>query len=558
MSSFPNIRESIADGLKENFGNLYTLAIQFKTTPKRQALDKTMKNSISTMLAIMAFLIQGLGAQDLHIHFDASTDEVYFMKDGKTIPHPQVKRGQQIWVHVMNYNNYLYEVELEVEEKKNIVATKTGDGKQPTSSTGTNPLMGMLFGGGGMGLPGIPNLSGLSSGFGFADKSQQDKVQQRITILDQQVKALQSQVNSTIRSLDLTEKNMASLMDQVRLEQFAHDEIYRVRYDRFLHPDKIKFMASEYAEVLFGETDPDKLTLSLLKNRKLSRTEMATDYTLYLQQIAKLDSFHLEMKSILHELNGIQTNDEEFKDYLSAVKDNEQKIASRVEQMHAKKKVFEQALIEFDEIGTDKLTAARTAYAVLMENTFSKSYHQEATGESMDFKVTLVSVDTAKSNRLPDRKLTPITVRVVGGIRVTTSVGLGFGQYFERPNTWFIRDSTVNASPNDAFVPLLSSYVHFYYPSGKNLSWGGSFGVGLPLTGTEGFQSLTFFLGPSAVIGQNSRVIITGGLMGGRVNVPAQGYAKGDVFSGDPGLFKTESRYKLGYFLSASFNLSGN
>ena len=172
-------------------------------------------------------------------------------------------------------------------------------------------------------------------------------------------------------------------------------------------------------------------------------------------------------------------------------------------------------------------------------------------------KLKLSPIDSLQRQGLKTIELAPVAVSVFGGMRVRASVGLNFSQFFSRPQTFFVRDTTLQSSSKDAFVPVLTSFVHFYAPSRKSVSVAGSFGVGFPLGGGENLQSISFFLGPSLLFGKSERIVLNAGLMGGKSEKLSQGYEVGDTYISDSNLAPTISVYELGYFIGVSFNLSG-
>jgi len=154
-------------------------------------------------------------------------------------------------------------------------------------------------------------------------------------------------------------------------------------------------------------------------------------------------------------------------------------------------------------------------------------------------------------------QLAPIKIPVYGGIKINASVGVNFGQYFNKPQTYFLKDSTIVGEDGDSFLPFITSFVHFYPQGRKSVSVGGSLGIGIPLSGAEsGFQSTTFFLGPSLFFGTGERLVVNFGLMGGKVNRLSRGYEVGDDFVGDESFIPLQSLYELGLFAGFSFNIS--
>jgi hypothetical protein len=66
---------------------------------------------------------------------------------------------------------------------------------------------------------------------------------------------------------------------------------------------------------------------------------------------------------------------------------------------------------------------------------------------------------------------------------------------------------------------------------------------------------LQFFLGPSLIFGNSQRLVLSLGLMGGKVESLAKGFKVGDAFDPDNGDLPTKGKYNLGMFMGLSFNL---
>ncbi len=107
------------------------------------------------------------------------------------------------------------------------------------------------------------------------------------------------------------------------------------------------------------------------------------------------------------------------------------------------------------------LSELRTTYIELNNNSFSKTYRHTADGENLQMKLKLTPIDSLQHQGVKTLSLTPVSVNVYGGMRVRASVGLNFGQYFNRPQSYFVRDSVLQSGNMDAFVPIMTSFVHF-------------------------------------------------------------------------------------------------
>lgn len=137
-------------------------------------------------------------------------------------------------------------------------------------------------------------------------------------------------------------------------------------------------------------------------------------------------------------------------------------------------------------------------------------------------------------------------------LRFRNTFGFSFVSYNENRWDYFISpDSVITRESADQFQPLVSTYLHFYAPRDRGFRWGGTFGAGLPLTGDK---NINIMLGLSTFLGKNDPVCITAGVAGAQVK-KLTGWKTGDKVD-----FTTledrhyNSVYRLGYFLSLTFN----
>lgn len=67
------------------------------------------------LVMLMLLNIVWFYVQDLYIFYDVFEDMVYYQIDGKVVVQLVVKKGQQVILYVFNYNDYIYDLELEIE-----------------------------------------------------------------------------------------------------------------------------------------------------------------------------------------------------------------------------------------------------------------------------------------------------------------------------------------------------------------------------------------------------------------------------------------------------------
>ena len=147
-------------------------------------------------------------------------------------------------------------------------------------------------------------------------------------------------------------------------------------------------------------------------------------------------------------------------------------------------------------------------------------------------------------------------IEVAGGWEITGGVGLAFGKLSDPSFSYSVIDGKVTATENDEFIPFISSMAHIVKRTHSSINFGGAFGVGFPISGGNGISSATFFTGPTFVIGKEQKFILSGGVMGAKVNRLANGINVGDPFDTQftPEVPKV-SKYELGYFLSISYDI---
>lgn len=516
-------------------------------------------------LALALSAVQGLHAQDLHIYFNAFTDSVYYMQDGKPLSRPAVRQGANVVLHVENYNNYLYKVQVKNQDK----SATLGSGSPLSAITGalgregTSPLD-MIFGGGSP-LGSIPGIVGLPNISGFGASEAEQERQTRMELLKKHLSVFDDalgKMETRDRAIASLQAEMQTLFVSRQTQAFIAEELERIRFNPELEPGRIKELAQEYAVQLFGASDPQQITLGKVQakadagKRFLSlKRDYETEVTQFAAQIdAAKGAYELLSDPIFDfpesNLGWIKRDGEEA---LQTAGQNLETYKTNLEVIDAGAKDIQSS--DFKE-----LAELRSSYLALMDNSFSKTYRQPASGDRMELQVILTPIDSVNAPGAATQTLAPIEVSVYGGLRINAGIGLGFGQFFRTPQAFFVRDSVIQSSSRDEFMPFLTSFIHFYSPSRSTATLGGSFGVGIPLGGSSGpsLESITFFLGPSLILGRSQRIVLSAGLMGGKVGKLSGGFNVGDRFELSPDFLQTESVYRLGYSLGLSFNLGGN
>lgn len=138
-------------------------------------------------------------------------------------------------------------------------------------------------------------------------------------------------------------------------------------------------------------------------------------------------------------------------------------------------------------------------------------------------------------------------------LRFRNTFGFSFVSFAENRWHYYVRpDSVVAKESGDQFQPVIVTYLHFYSPKDKGFRWGGSFGAGLPLGGDN--TKLNLMLGLSTFLGKNDPVCFTAGVSGTQLK-KLSGLKVGDkINTAELTDRNYSSVYRIGYFISLTFN----
>ncbi len=528
-----------------------------------------ISQSYSFTLAFL-FLFASLSAQDLHIYYDAQKSTVRYESDGKVIKSPKVKKEANIFLHIENYNNYLYD--LEVQANNQILQIPKGSGMSNIMGLiggGANPMDLLSPGNFSSGAgeenwaptdTGTDNLEDLlnSNGSGMVSAGSTASAQ---AFQPGSVAAVAAQTMQEMASLETQfseiERYVENFAERKEIRTIVLEEVQKIKYNENLHPDQVKRMSMDFLSNIL-EVDAEKkakLNLDTIIRRGDDRHSLQNK----LIELEAARSRYVTLKNELEASSGQLTQtgvfDTETAKLLSTiVKVNEQspQVLTAVEdEVETIKGLYKQA----GKADIQRMTSIWYEYEALANNSFSHVYRTEASGDRTTLGVQFYRKDSLGNRRVvTGQEPVKINVPVYGGLKVNVSVGLNFGQFFQTPQDYFLKDTIITSEDTNDFVPIATSFIHFYPQQIKDVSIGGSFGIGIPLSGGEAVSSLNFFLGPSIILGKSQRVIINTGFMGGRVQEISQGLKVGDTlppFSSVP----TKSKYQMGYFLGISFNI---
>ena len=516
-----------------------------------------MNKTLLSFIFLLFFLNGNLKAQDLHIYYDAETSMIRYVLDGEEIKRPKVKKDGNIFLHVENYNNYLYS--LEVNSNNQILQIPSGSGIGGIVNLpggGSGGFTGFSGSGAGDGYLNIDeggDGGDDDDGFGFA-KSEDFALMEELnmeytSILNDMVKHENevAKINSEVNEIRETRE----------FRSIGLAEIQKIKWNPNFSPEQVKRMSYEVLDKTLEIQDSAQMTLDYVLKKGDDRKQLLNN----LAQLEKNKSFYANdiynLGVLSERLDGVDLDFEEF----IAMKNNVAEISKNAEKVQESIVSQEQAISDMIEKAgrreIQKMTSIWYEYEALSTNDFSYTYRTDASADRTVLGIKFTAKDSL-GNVLPINKkeLAPIKVPVYGGMKINVSVGISFARYFNQPQSYYLRDTVILSEDIDEFLPVITSFFHFYPQSAGNVSVGGNFGIGIPITNSENGQSLSFFLGPSFIFGKGQRIVLSTGIMGGRVEQLSQGLKVGDVlppFSAVP----TKSSYQMGYFLGVSFNIAG-
>jgi hypothetical protein len=527
-----------------------------------------MKNLLFTLALLVT--ISALSAQDLHIFYNLETQTPRYVIDSQEVKRPYVRRGANVILHIENYNNYLYDVVIEQENREirlpanvapsslsnifPILGKNSTDFLPPPVSSGSRGLSGLIDSNGTGGSRG----SNLPTSFS-ADSDLTPREEKQINEALKKFDAGVTKMETIAKNMTIKRQAVQALVESHQVNAFLMQEIDNIKYDPALKPAQIKRMTRAYMCKALNIKNDTAIVFDLDSLFRKGNTraqlvqmleEVKTEHDVYRNEQAKLNAIKEELSTDFGKKFRVSTL------VVEPVVASYDVVANRETEISNLENNLLQWITTIPDVDFGKLAAVWRQYEALLGNSFTKNHSSLAQSDDMVFNIRFTPNQTGASRQVPALQLSPIQVPVAGGFKVNASVGVAFGQLFDQPLSYFVRDSIIRTEAQDRFLPLIASFFHFYGQSKGTVSFGGNFGIGLPITGDSG-QGASFFLGPSLIIGRGERLVLNGGFLGTRVTRLAQGFAEGDRFRSQVNNVPTKNVYELGYFLGLSFNVLG-
>ena len=515
--------------------------------------NKAMKNKAMLLLLLAVIPFTAAYLQEVHIYYNLFNDSVIYKKDGHIVKAPKLRQGDEILLHLTELNNFLYDIELDVQQETYLENAGMPDLTQlpGLGGFGLPPAGGgdgMTDPAGGMGLMDIPllTLNDHSITLGSLFEKSRGPAEQANTLM-QEIYGIRNEVQVLLEEVKGLER-------AATVSEIAMTNLEAIKTNPALKPSTIKRLCQEYYANIFRKPTATEISLNDLLNAIGGPQKYAGFIGQLKSKQNELDQKVALLGMIAEQIMDMEMEDPEFARY-------SKDLVNFRRQSSIFNTTLQEAIARTGDFSgypsTPELNQLQFSLAEVISNDFTYHSRIKVEADKVVINIKVIKKQLHDGEEEATMKTRSLFFDVKGGIKITASMGLGFGQFFTPGEEFSVRNDEIVAENAGAFSPSATTFLHFYSYSARKVSLAGSFGLGFPMLGDAGNQAIQFFAGPSLFIGTKQRMILTGGLMGGRVTRLSKGFQVGDSFDPYNGDIPTRNPYELGFFIGTSFNLGG-
>jgi hypothetical protein len=510
---------------------------------------------------LLIFFVQVLlifstaSAQDLHVYYDVYQDLVWYSKGGLRIETPGVRKRDLVQLHVIEFNNYLYNVKTEQKEvneesgKIDIVDTFF-----PESSGGINGFFKDLsLGKINAGFSGMGKLDLLSLTSGKKNEGARGDLDMLVKLAGEYVEKLAT----LTEEMQILSEQINDLSKRISAGSLSVSYIDNLLKSPDLAPTQIKHLVMEHLELMFGSDFVEQPTLkgalSWVENVQAIREKSAR-----LNQLKeKWDIEKPDFDKTVRRLSQLNLNlNEEERRILTDLQNKRDETNLKEIQISS----FTDSLIRVEEIAasitTDKLGALYRKTIEVNNHKFEHNETFKPIGREMDIVLNFTTKADKKGGNTDSEIYRAKTIRILNyeGFKYANAPGLCIAGFFTPQKSYSIAlnsddETVISETTADKFIPLVTTALQVYNDRGKHITPGALFGLAVPLIANgEHSQSLNFVMGPSLVIGKDQHISISLGLMGGKTTRLSEGVKPFQPFDTQNGVrpIPTIERYDFG------------
>lgn len=469
------------------------------------------------LFVLLGMIIPALNAQNLLIRYDFLKDDYTFyrVKPGKTpelIEKPVVGRNNTVKVEIVNFNKFVY------------AAKCTFESGESNESSQVN-FMNLL-------TPLVVPQSGASflSQWGGSDADEQSARSGSLfkdRLADQSYLSAQTSYKS-LYDVERTVKNI----------DFSISKLQELKYNKYLPSDSIKKMAS-------------LLVTKAIKSESASHVDfMNTIESLNNAYESNLSAFKLSSDDFEGAYNRLSASRGE-----SMGKNPIKRLSDEVSKME---EFYE------DDFISVKVNLLENMYESIVNTEFKFNASDLAEKDYININLDMYEypmdeeglpkvVSQTELDDLVMVKNKKLKVTVKGDLKINSSLGLAFPYYPN--NVGYINvGGEIVEQPGNNFEPNISAFMNFYPYNGKLGQLGGTFGLGLPISGED--RNLSVFLGGASLFGSKNRIVLNAGASLGQITQLDQGLKKGDMLDSEFMDVPTRQVWQWGAFLGVSFSIA--
>jgi hypothetical protein len=506
-----------------------------------------MKPSLFILALFGALSIMGQNPGDLLIEYNIYDNVITYKSNGKILDKPVVNEGSNIYVKLTEFNPYLMSAELDV-STHNYSQTSGGvissDGFDGGGGFGG---IGGLFGGLNLGSQVQGNFSGIPGSRGALGADAQE-AKSKFSAMTERLVEVEQKINTSYQKIQLIKNAENS-------KNLAFKDIESLKTNEHLRPSRIKELMEEEIHYAFSKTKGEKIDINDLVDeydKEAAFNEALDEYKKarqdYVALLGEWQTFSAAVGRLNNEFGDLQL------DFIQSKADSISFSISEVVNSKFSQEIKADLSSTYMEDHIANMSKLRQIYEEIQGNVFTYEFPpSQAVGDDVDIEIQLNR--KAGNDAGSVYKTIKTRVAVDGGWKVSGGLGLAFGVLREQAYAYSVVNSVIQQDELDDFVPMVVSFAHVYRRSPSNYTIGGSFGIGIPVQGGSSIQGLSFFLGPTMVLGKQQKFLLTAGIMGAGVERLGQGFKAGDTFDSIANTLPTNRKYEFGYFIGISYDI---
>lgn len=510
-----------------------------------------MKTLSVFFFVMMAYALQ---SQDLNIYYDVHNDSMWYVRKGKVIDEPIVKKGDQVYFHLVEFNNYIYKAEFKATNS----TAPFGAAPAPGNSLVKSLLSGLVSGfvpGAGLGLLSTPlfgNILGAipenADGTGRGEQEDLEAFHAKVKELE----AAKEEINNLTTELNMRRKSLEALNSTFTFT----NELCK---SKNVAPSLIKELLIKHCTEIFLKSANENLTLDEIATLNTKLVEIPKLEKALKDKMLSYDSGLKDLKKQREKLQRVDHGIDALYPLIKKLEMSENQLENTASTLVSE--LDKQCAVDDQMKKTDYTSQIQQFYLKyheIKENSFSFTHHASAEQKYLIYEMDLYALDSASTNS--DEKVSvkhiEVKVKTYGGTQFGLSVGLVGSKFAETPQGYFIRNDEIFATDKDPYVPFVSSMFNLSYDLGAYISPAVSLGIGIPLSSDETSSSFALFAGPGMYIGKKQAFMVSTGAMFTKTATLAKGFLVGDKINIGEGEIPTDKKFALGYFISVTYNLS--